>query len=143
MERDLERLARELQEEADSMAKSKYGQSCFQRWVRGERMGRMEDASCVGKLAGSCGDTIEIYLKMANERIVDASGWSDGCGASKVCAGLAADLALGLTLDQAAAVEADTILERLPDFPEDETHCARLAAGALHAAIHAYLTRRG
>jgi len=143
MQHDLEQLANDLQERINLEAKAKYGQAGFERWVRGERMGRMAHASCVGSLAGACGDTIEIYLKITDERVADASGFSDGCGASQVCAGLAAELALGATLDQAATVEADTILAKLPDFPEDERHCAKLAAGALHAAIHAYLTRRG
>ncbi|WP_027367479.1 iron-sulfur cluster assembly scaffold protein [Desulfocurvibacter africanus] len=143
MEHDLELLALDIQEKINAEAQAKYGKAGFERWLKSERLGRMEDASCCGKLKGSCGDTIEVYLKIEGERIVEASGWSDGCGSSQICAGLAAELALGSTLDQAAAVEADTILERLPGFPADESHCAKLATGALHEAIHAYLTKDG
>ncbi len=143
MEHDLEGLAENLQAHIDQEAKVRYGQAGFERWMRGACMGRMAGASCIGRLAGACGDTIEIYLKISGEHVVDASGFSDGCGASQVCAGLAAELALGATLDQAATVEADTILAKLPGFPEDESHCAKLAAEALYIAIHNYLIRRG
>ncbi len=142
MVHDLEMLAFDLQEKIDAQAKAKYGQAGFERWLKGERMGRMKGASCSGRLTGSCGDTIEIFLKIDGECIVDASGWSDGCGASQICAGLAAELVLGSTLDQAATVEADTLLERLPGFPVEESHCAKLATSALHEAIHVYLTKR-
>lgn len=141
MKHDLELLASSLQESVDAQALLKYGRAGFERWQKGEHLGRMRDASCRGKLTGSCGDTIEVYLKIEGDHVVEASGWSDGCGSSQICAGLAAELALGATLDQAAAVEADTILEKLPGFPEEERHCAQLAAGALHEAVHAYITR--
>lgn len=141
MEQDLEQLAFDLQDKIDAQAKAKYGQAGFERWKQCFRLGRMKDANCSGRLTGSCGDTIEIFLKIEDERILDASGWSDGCGASQICAGLAAELALGSTLDQAAAVEADSLLERLPGFPSEESHCAKLATSALHEAIHAYLKK--
>lgn len=130
-----------LQAKVDAQAVESYGEQGFERWRKAERYQRMLDADASGRVTGGCGDTIEIYLKIQDERVLDASFFTDGCGASQICASWAVELALGRTLDQAVAVEAEDILARLEVFPEDERHCASLAAETLKQAVHAWMTR--
>ena len=40
-----------------------YGQQVFSKWQTPRFLGRMSDVSCIGKITGKCGDTIEIYLR--------------------------------------------------------------------------------
>jgi NifU-like protein involved in Fe-S cluster formation len=130
-----------LQAKVDAQAMELYGEHGFQRWLAAERFQRLPDADARGCVKGNCGDTIEIFLKIQDERVTDASYFTDGCGASKICASWAVELALGKSLDQAVAVEPEDILARLDVFPEEERHCATLAAAALKQAVHEWMTR--
>lgn len=102
-------------------------------------MRRMADASCSAKITGSCGETMEIYLKVGEEQIVDASFVADGCGFSVLCGYIATQLAKHKTMDEAVQIGGDTILSAFREIPEDHKHCAYLAAEALHAAIHQWM----
>jgi nitrogen fixation NifU-like protein len=107
-------------------------------------MKRMQNASCSAEITGTCKETMEIYLKVNEERIADASFFTDGCGFSIACGSVAARLALGKTADEAVQIGEDTILSafRSP-LPEGESHCAQLAAETLHAAIHEWMSAAG
>ncbi len=104
-----------------------------------EIMKRLDDASCSGKIKGTCGETMEIYLKVEGETITDTSFITDGCRFSKICGYVATRLALEKTLDDAVRIGGDTILEVLEGIPKEETHCAYLAAETLQAAIHEWM----
>lgn len=104
-------------------------------------MTRMKDASCFGKVTGSCGETMEVYLKVDGERIIDATFVTDGCGFSFLCGYLATQLAMGRTMDEAVQIEGDTILMFFKEVPENDSHCAYLAAEALQSAIHNWMVK--
>lgn len=104
-------------------------------------MKKMPDASCFAKVTGSCGETIEIYLKVDAERVTDASFVTDGCQFSIICGYLATQLAKNKTMDEAAQIGGDTILTAFEQVPENESHCAYLAAEALQAAIHNWMLK--
>jgi nitrogen fixation NifU-like protein len=134
-------LAGELQAGVDDDALRHYGPETFRRWKTLPVMGRLPGADGVGRVTGACGDTIEISLRIDAERIVTGAFFSDGCGASQVCASVAVELALGVSVDAAYDISGSDILAQLPGFPEDETHCAGLAAKALNTALDDAMTR--
>lgn len=107
-----------------------------------DSMGRMENASCHGKITGSCGETMEVFLRIRGESIEDATFFTDGCLFSMLCGYLAARLATGKNVDDAVQIGGDTLLMSLASVPEGESHCAFLAAEALHAAIHEWMLQR-
>ncbi len=88
---------------------------------------------------GECGDTLGIWLKVKDNRIVLASFWTDGCGASIACGSVTTVLAKGRTIEEAMTIDRDTILQALGGLPEDHIHCAVLAAETLNAAAKDYL----
>lgn len=102
---------------------------------------RMGEEYCAGIVTGSCGETIEVYLKVEKERVANTAFYTNGCHFSVLCGYLAAKLAIGKTVDEAAEIEGDTILGCVKGIPPNETHCAFLAASALHAAIHDWIVR--
>ena len=102
-------------------------------------IGEEKDFTCFGKITGSCGETMEIYLRIEGEIIEDARFASNGCSFSKRCASAVVRLAAGRTVDEAALIAADSILDVVGDLPEAEAHCAALAAETLHAAIHSWM----
>jgi len=131
-----------LQDKLNGEARRLYGDEGYRRWREGVNFARMERPSCTGKVTGSCGDTIEMYFRVENDRVREASFFTDGCGSSMVCGSLAADLCRGATLDEAADVDPARILAELGDLPEDDRHCATLAAAAAREAVHDWMTRK-
>lgn len=102
-------------------------------------MRRIKNPSSCGKITGHCGETMEIYLCIDGEHIWDASFFTDGCRFSVICGSIAALLAKGKTVDEAAEIGGDTILGLLQGVPEEENHCAYLAAETLQSAIHKWM----
>lgn len=139
MKNPVDNFVDKLQEQIFEETRAAYGEEVFSRWQNPKFMGRMTNASCLGRITGKCEDNMEIYLRIRNDHVEEANFFTDGCGASVACGSLAAELATGKHLDEAACIGGDTILEALRGLPEDETHCAFLAAGALRAAIHEWM----
>jgi nitrogen fixation protein NifU and related proteins len=129
-----------LQEHMDAEALTRYGPEGYRRWRGQVNMGRMENPSCHGRVAGSCGDAMEMFFRIEDERIVDACYATDGCGASMVCGSVAVDLCRGAALEDAMDISAARILGILGGLPEDDRHCATLASEAAKAAAHAWMT---
>ena len=85
---------------------------------------------------------MQIFLKFENDRVCDAAYLTDGCGSSTVCGSFAAEMAIGKNPDEVAAITGDAILEKLGRFPEEDRHCAFLAAETLQEALNRYMIDR-
>jgi nitrogen fixation protein NifU and related proteins len=130
-----------LQERIFEETRTAYGEVGFQRWRKPLYRGAMEDADGYGRLTGTCGDTMQIFLKLEKDRVKAATFLTDGCGSSAVCGSLAAELSLGKTLDELADFSGEKILNVLRVFPEEDKHCAFLAAETVQAAIGDYMKK--
>jgi nitrogen fixation NifU-like protein len=58
-----------------------------------------------------------------------------------VCGSFAAELVLGKTPDELVEISGDTILKILGSFPEENRHCAFLAADTLQDAFNDYMIK--
>ena len=94
------------------------------------------------KVKGKCGDSIEIFLKFENNRITQASFLTDGCGPSFVCGSYAAEMAIGKDPDELVGITGEVILEKLGGLPEENEHCAFLAAESLQEALNDYMIKQ-
>ncbi|MEW6351205.1 MAG: iron-sulfur cluster assembly scaffold protein [Thermodesulfobacteriota bacterium] len=97
----------------------------------------MPDASA--QVRGTCGDAMKISLKFARDRVVEAKYWTDGCRMSSACGSAAAKLALLRTPEELADIDASAIVGEVGGLPEEDLHCATLAAGCLQEAVRVYL----
>ena len=104
-----------------------------------KNLGKMEDPT-VYATAGSpaCGDMITIYLKIIDERIVDASFISYGCAANIAAASMLTEMVKNLTLKDAWNISWKRISDELGGLPSIKFHCGVLAVGALRRAIREY-----
>ncbi|MBN1440264.1 MAG: P-loop NTPase [Anaerolineales bacterium] len=93
------------------------------------------------RVTGPCGDTMEFRLKAKDDAVADISFSTDGCGASKACGSMAACLADGRSVADAARISPREILAALGGVPPESEHCALLAVTTLKAACEEYLSR--
>jgi nitrogen fixation NifU-like protein len=138
----LDNFLDQLQEQIFDETKEAFGEVGFQRWQNPLYLGRMENPHAHGKITGSCGDTMEIFLFFENDRVKEASYLTDGCGSSSVCGSFAAEAALGKSPDELIEVTGETILNKLGRFPKEDEHCAFLAAETLQEALKDYMIQQ-
>ena len=103
--------------------------------------GAIESFDAHACIKGPCGDTVQFWLQIGGGRIEQVSFCTDGCCASRACGSMTAYLSSGKTLEGAAALTGEKVLEALGRFPEDHKHCAVLAVNTLRAAIENYRIR--
>lgn len=100
---------------------------------------RMADADAEGVFGDpTCGDTLKIYIKVRDNRIVDISYLVFGCCASIATSSMTSILAKGKTLEEAMKIADEDVLEALDGLPEQKIHCSNLGVTALRRAIENY-----
>jgi nitrogen fixation protein NifU and related proteins len=114
----------------------------FQHKVDPER-GTMDSPDATAFLKGNCGDSMKISLRFLDDRVVDAKYWTDGCRMSSACGAAAAKLALNRTPEEIGDIDYKAIEGEVGGLPEEDYHCATLAAGTLQEALRKYLVGSG
>jgi len=117
-----------------------YSETTIDHIINPRNLGDMADASGFGRVTGPCGDTIEIWLKVKNGIVAEATFLTDGCGTSVASGSMATELAKGRSIPEVLKVSQQDILEALGGLPKESAHCALLAANTLKEAIKDYIT---
>ncbi len=94
------------------------------------------------RITGPCGDTMEFWIQVEDEKIANIGFITDGCASSIACGSMTTEMALDKTLSLASNIEQKDILNALGDFPESSEHCALLAMNTLHAACAEYVENK-
>jgi len=102
-------------------------------------VGDMADAGGFAKVTGPCSDSMEIWLRIKNGTIAEASFLTDGCGTSIASGSMVTEMVKGRSITEARKINQQDVLTALGGLPEESQHCALLAANALKAAIRDYL----
>lgn len=142
MSSDFDQLADELEAAIMDKMRRDYSEKVVELFLNPRNMGRIENADSCGKVKGSCGDTMEIFLKIKDSLIIDARFITDGCGTSLVCGCMITELAKNINIEKAGEINAEKVLDELGGLPEADQHCAKLAADTLHHAILTYFNNQ-
>ncbi len=98
-------------------------------------MGRMVDADAYGIIQGCCGDTMEIYLRLDAETIVEATFMTDGRESAVACGNMLTKMVKGRFLTAAGQIKPEELISALGGLPPAKTHCATLTVNTLAKAI--------
>jgi nitrogen fixation NifU-like protein len=102
-------------------------------------VGVMADASGVGMAENSaCGDAMQLYLKIQDDRIKAASFKTYGCPASIAASSILTEILKGLTVDEAREITRQDVANALGGLPQTKVHCSVLAEDAIRAAVQDY-----
>lgn len=85
-----------------------------------------------------CGDIMELFLKITDNRIAEVRYRAFGCAAAIASSSMASELIKNATLEQAAALTDEQVAEALGGLPDVKFHCAVMAASAINAALKDY-----
>jgi len=122
---------------------SMYSKKVMEHFLNPRNMGKIDDPDGVGTAGNPiCGDTMTIYIKVKNNRIVDIKFQTFGCAAAIATSSMITELAKGKTIEEAEKITRDDVADALEGLPPIKMHCSNLAADALKAAIDDYKKRK-
>ncbi len=119
-----------------------YSHEAIERWIDPDNFGPIENADAHASVSGRCGDNMQIFLKFHEGRVIKSTYMTDGCASSNICGSFAADMAMGKCPDEIIEITGEAVMERAGGLPDDERHCAFLAAETLQAALDVYMKKQ-
>lgn len=132
---DFDQFVTQLQNEIDTQECALYSAKVIEHSHHPTHFGRMDNPGAWGKVHGWCGDTMEIYLQLDDERIEAATFVTDGCGPTLACGNVLTSMVQGLTLEEAARIMPEMVITALDGLPKENEHCAELAVSTLQNAL--------
>ncbi len=130
----------ELEEPVKTEMKKVYTGTAIDHATNPRNFGEMANPDGFGVTSEAGETTMKVWLRVKDNRIEDATFWSDGCGASIACGSIATELVRDKTVAQAQRITEHDILDALGGLPQGNVHCAVQAARTLRQAVQDYLS---
>ena len=116
-----------------------YNEKVMQTFANPKHVGEVENYDGIGKVGNaSCGDIMQITLKIENDVITDAQFNTFGCGSAIASSSIATEMIKGRTLEDALALTNQEVVDALGGLPAHKLHCSVLAEEAVKSAIQDY-----
>jgi nitrogen fixation NifU-like protein len=142
-DQDLEKYAKKLQEKILEQIKKRYSENVINHWQNPRNFQKLDNPDGYAQVKGACGDTMEMFLEMKEGVVKQSTFQTDGCGTTIACGSVATELIQNKTFTHAIGrISADEILKQLGGLPEEDIHCAQLAAETLRRALADYLYQK-
>ncbi len=126
------------------MAEGPYNPLVMDHFTHPRNMGEMDDPDGVGEATNPvCGDTLRLFIKVADNRIVDVKFLTFGCGAAIASSSITTEMIKGKTIDEVLGISDQDVVNALGGLPPMKLHCSILAEKALNAAVSDYRKKRG
>jgi nitrogen fixation NifU-like protein len=120
-----------------------YSELVMEHFSNPRNVGVIEDAHGVGKVGNPlCGDVMEMFIKVEDNRIVDVKFRTFGCGAAIATSSIATEMIKGKSIDEAVQLSNKAVAEALGGLPAQKMHCSNLAADAVRSAIEDYWSKQ-
>lgn len=120
-----------------------YNEKVMDAFRNPKNVGEIENADGVGTVGNaSCGDIMQISLKIENDVIVDAKFKTFGCAAAIATSSTATEMVKGMTVEEALKVTNRAVVEKLGGLPSQKLHCSVLAEEAIKKAIEDYMAKK-
>ncbi len=120
-----------------------YSEKVMDHFMNPRNVGEMPDADGVGMEGNpTCGDAMQLYIKIEDDKIVDAKFRTFGCGAAIAVSSMITEMIKGKTLDEALSISKEAVAQELGGLPPQKMHCSNLGADALKKAIEDYRSKK-
>jgi nitrogen fixation NifU-like protein len=139
---DLDKWVEQIQKEIDEETIEMYNKYIFKLIQNPTNWGKPDDneISVWHAYEGSCGDTMQFFLKIQNDTILKANFITDGCGATVAAGAQTTMMIESKSLEYAKSLKPIDIDKALGGLPDDHKHCAELAIRTLTRAIEKYIS---
>jgi nitrogen fixation NifU-like protein len=115
---------------------TKYSKFLMEHFQNPRNVGEISDPDGIGTVGNaSCGDIMQIFIKVNGDKIIEAKFKTFGCGAAIATSSILTERVRGATLDEAIKISEETSKEVLSQLPKEKVPCFTLATDALKLAI--------
>lgn len=126
------------------MAQIGYNETVMDHFMNPRNVGVIENPDGYGKVGNPvCGDLMEIFINVKDDRIADIKFRTFGCGSAIAVSSMITEMAKDKSLDEAIKISRNDVAQELGGLPPQKMHCSNLGADALHAAIKDYWMKTG
>lgn len=120
-----------------------YTEKVMEHFMAPKNVGVMENPDGYGKVGNaSCGDIMEIFLRIENDVITDVKFRTFGCASAIASSSVSTELVLGKTIEEALKITNKAVVDELGGLPPVKMHCSVLAEEAIKMAIEDYLNKK-
>ena len=115
----------------------------MEHFINPKNVGEIVNPDGYGKVGNPvCGDLMEIFIKVKDEKITDIKFKTFGCGSAIATSSMVTEMAKGMHINEAVKISRKDIANELNGLPPQKMHCSNLAADALKAAIKDYKNKK-
>jgi len=115
---------------------AKYPKVLMEHFQNPRNVGEILNPDGVGTVGNaSCGDIMQMFIKVNGDKIIEAKFKPFGCGAAIATSSVLTERIKGATLDEAIKISDQTSKEVLSQLPAEKVPCFTLATDALKLAI--------
>jgi len=126
-----------INRDEDGMAK--YPKLLMEHFQNPRNVGELSNADGMGTVGNaSCGDIMQMFIKINGNRISQATFKTFGCGAAIATSSILTERIKGSTIHEALEISERISKEILSELPEEKIPCFNLATNALKLAIEEY-----
>jgi nitrogen fixation NifU-like protein len=118
-----------------------YNKTVLDHFTNPRNIGEMTDDEADGYGvvgSASCGDQVQVWIKVESGKIADIKFKCFGCPGAISTGSMMTVLAQGKTLEEAKALTDNDVVTALGGLPEQKVHCSLMGIKALHAAVKVY-----
>lgn len=119
-----------------------YNEKVMEVFRNPQHMGEVENYNAIGTVGNeTCGDIMQITMRIENGIIEDAKFKTFGCAAAVASSSTATGMIIGKTVEEALKLTNKEVITELEGLPPQKIHCSVLAEDAIRAAIDDYQKR--
>ena len=120
-----------------------YSEKVMDVFKNPKNVGEIENPDGSGTVGNaSCGDIMQITLRIVDDVIVDAKFKTFGCAAAIATSSIATEMVKGMTVEDALKLTNKRVVEALGGLPAQKIHCSVLAEEAIKKAIEDYRSKQ-
>jgi nitrogen fixation NifU-like protein len=122
---------------------AKYPKVLMEHFQNPRNVGEIFNPDGIGTVGNaSCGDIMQMFIKVNGDKIIEAKFKTFGCGAAIATSSILTERIKGATLDEAMKISEETSKEVLSQLPKEKVPCFTLATDALKLAIEEYRCKK-
>jgi len=119
-----------------------YSEKVMEHFKNPRNVGEIANPDGIGKVGhASCGDIMEMYIKVDQDIIKDAKFKTFGCAAAVATSSMITEMVIDKPIDEALKITNRMVVEALDGLPPVKVHCSVLGEDALKSAIDDYLKK--
>ena len=120
------------------LKKSGYSDKAIDLYINKKNLYKIKDANANFLYTGPCGDTMEFFLRIKNNKITDASFLTIGCVGAHIVGSSLTEIIKNKSIKEAEEISENEILDYSNGLPTEKKDCVCLAKRTLIKALKKY-----